>query len=76
MPRNAIDVLIDVFTFKEDFVEFIAIKLRECYQSWFRKKPRGYINRLSVDGTLLGAVKEVSLTYILHPTSFSVLLLF
>jgi len=48
----------NVFTFEEDFVEFIASKLRVCYQSWFKKKPRGYINILSAEGTRLGAVKE------------------
>jgi len=51
-------VLLHFFTFENDFVRFIATKLRESYQDWLKKKPQGYINSLSSVGTQLGAVKE------------------
>ena len=58
--RNAVYFLLPYFTFEDDFMKFIVVKLKECYDHLFKKKPRGYINRLSIEGTLLGAVQEVS----------------
>ena len=56
--RNAVVVLMHFFTCEEDFLKFIVVKLRERYEGWFTKKPRGYI--CSTGATLLSEVKEVS----------------
>jgi len=58
--RNALYVLLPYFTFEDDFMKFIVVKLKECYDHLLKKKPRGYIKGLSIEGTLLGAVQEVS----------------
>jgi len=58
--RNAIYFLLPYFTFEDDFMKFIVVKLKECYDHLLKKKPRGYIKGLSIEGTLLGAVQEVS----------------
>jgi len=58
--RNAVYFLLPYFTFEDDFMKFIVVKLKECYDHLLKKKPRGYIKGLSIEGTLLGAVQEVS----------------
>ena len=50
-------------------MRFIAEKLRAFYKEVFRKKG---VYCLSSVGTQLGAVKEVSLLYVIQLTSFKV----
>lgn len=43
-------------------MKYIVVKLRERYEGWFKKKQQGYLNKLSVSGQQLDAVKDVSCT--------------
>ena len=58
--RTAIRVFLPFFTFENDFKNYVVVKLRENYEVVLKKKPRGYLNVLSSEGTRLGAIKEVS----------------
>lgn len=53
-------MLLPFFTFENDFENYVVVKLRENYEVFLKKKPRGYFNALSSGGTRLGVVKEVS----------------
>ncbi len=59
--RNVLTALQESFTFtEEEFMQHIAKRLKFYYGDWIRKKLPGWINALSVDGTRLGAVSDVS----------------
>ncbi len=59
--RNVLSALRESFTFiEEEFTENIAKRLKVYYDDWIRRESRGWINALSVDGTRLGAVSDVS----------------
>jgi len=60
--RDAVHVLQPFFTFEEDFMKYIVVKLRERYEGWFKEKQQGYLNKLSVSGQQVDAVKDVSCT--------------
>ena len=45
-------------------MEHIERKLKEYYDDWLRRRPRGWINALSPQGTRLKAISDVSPKFI------------